>query len=76
MENIGGMMVRVYHSPPSQEKEVDEAFLKQIIEISQIRDLVAMRDSNYPDICWLGNTAKHKVSNTFFECFLYQKVEE
>lgn len=47
----------VLYKPPKQEEEVDEAFLKQLIDISRSWDLVLMGDFYYHKICWEDNSA-------------------
>ncbi|KAJ7410616.1 hypothetical protein BTVI_53109 [Pitangus sulphuratus] len=50
-----------------KEKEVDEAFYRQLEAASQSQALVPVGDFNQPDICWRSNTAMHKQSRRFLE---------
>ena len=73
--DVGG-----YYRPPDQEEEVDEAFHKQLEIAACSQALVLIGDFNYPDICWMTNTARHARSRQFLQCiednFLMQVVEE
>lgn len=60
-------LVGVYHRPLNQDKEADEAFYKQLVEISQLLAFVILRDFNLPDICWKYNTVERKQSRRFLE---------
>jgi len=51
--------VGVYYRPPDQEKEVGEAFYRQLKVASQPQALDRMGDFNHPDICWEDHTARH-----------------
>ncbi|CAM2100783.1 unnamed protein product [Caretta caretta] len=63
-----------------QGDEVDEAFFRQLTEVTRLQALVLMGDFNHPDICWESNTAVHRQSRKFFESvgdsFLLQVLEE
>ncbi|KAK4827211.1 hypothetical protein QYF61_015239 [Mycteria americana] len=63
-----------------QDEEADEAFYKQLAEVSQSLALVLMGDFNLPVVCWKYNTAERKQSRRFLECvedtFLTQLVSE
>jgi len=78
--NIGDIVVDVYYRSPDQEKEVDEAFYKQLEEALQSPALVLIRDFNHSDICWLRSMDSHTRSRQFLQCFddsfLTQVVEE
>lgn len=60
-------MVGVCFRLPDQE-EAAEAFFRQSEEISCSQAVALMGILNYPDICWMGNTAEHKQSRRFLEC--------
>ena len=47
----------VYYRPPDQEKEVDEAFYRQLKVALQSQALFLMEDFSYPVICWRRNAA-------------------
>ncbi|PKU46226.1 pre-mrna-processing factor 17 [Limosa lapponica baueri] len=73
-------VVGVYHRPPDQDGEVDEAFHNQVKVASQSQALLLVGDFNHPDVCWKGYTAKHLQSRRFLQCiddnFFTQLVEE
>ena len=73
-------MVGVCYKPPNQDEEVDEAFYKQLEEVTQLPVLVRMGYLNFLDICWKYNTALRNQSRRFLECvedsFLTQLVIE
>ncbi|GAB0199184.1 mitochondrial enolase superfamily member 1 [Grus japonensis] len=62
------------------DEEADEAFYKQLAEVSQSLAVVFMGDFNLPDVCWKYNTAEKKQSRRFLEHvednFLTQLVSE
>ncbi|CAM4677035.1 unnamed protein product [Caretta caretta] len=68
------------YRPPDQGDEVDEAFFRQLTEVTRSQALVLMGDFNHPDICWESNTAVHTQSRKFLESvgdnFLVQVLEE
>jgi len=70
----------VYYRPPDQEKEVDEAFYRQLQAASQSQALVLVGDFNHLDISWEDHTARHMHSRRFLQSiddnFLMQAVEE
>ena len=76
---MGDPAVGVYCSSPDQE-EVGEAFYKQLKVASRSWMMVLTGDFNYPDICWVSNSARHAQSKRFLERiednFLTQVVEE
>lgn len=76
----GNVMVGICDRPPDKEEEMDEALLKQLVEVSKSENIVLMEDFNYCDICWVENTALHRPSSKFVECvgesFLEQVVEK
>jgi len=78
--HTGDITVGVYYRPPDQEKEVDEAFYKQLKTASQSQALVLVGDFNHPDISWEDHTARHSQSRRFLQSindnFLMQVVEE
>lgn len=66
--NRAVIVVGVYHRLLNQDEEADEAFYKQLVEISQLLALVLLRDLNLPDICWKYNTVERKQPRRFLEC--------
>ena len=66
--NKADILVRVCYRQPNKDKEADEAFYKQLVEISQLLALVLLRDFNLPDICWKYNTVERKQPRRFLEC--------
>ncbi|CAM4545620.1 unnamed protein product [Lepidochelys olivacea] len=76
----GNVVVGVCNRPPDQEVEVDEAFFRQLAEVTRSQALVFMGDFSHPDICWESNTALHRQSRKFLENvgdnFLLQVLEE
>ncbi|PKU47176.1 rna-directed dna polymerase from mobile element jockey-like [Limosa lapponica baueri] len=78
--NKANIAVGVCYRPPNQSSEVDEAFCKQLGEISQSLTFVLVGDFNLPDMCWEYNTAERKQSRRFLEYvkdnFLTQLVSE
>jgi len=48
------VVVGVCYSPPDQ--KVNGAFFRQLEETSHLQVLVLMRDFNYSNIFWRGNT--------------------
>jgi len=74
---LGDIVVGVYYRPLNQDKEVDEAFFRQLIAASH---LVIVGDFNYPDICWKVYSAGHPQSRRLLQCvdhnFLMQMVDE
>ncbi|PKU37805.1 hypothetical protein llap_11889 [Limosa lapponica baueri] len=64
----GSYTVGVCYRPPNQSSEMDEAFYKQLGEISQPFATVLVGDFNLPDICWEYNTADREQSRRFLEC--------
>ncbi|GAB0208240.1 mitochondrial enolase superfamily member 1 [Grus japonensis] len=74
------ILLGVCYRPPNQDEEADEAFYKQLAEVSQSLALVLVGDFNLPDVCWKSNTAERKQSRRFLECvednFLTQLVSE
>jgi len=75
--HMGDVIVGVHYRPPDQEKEVEEAFYKQLKVASQA--LVLVGDFKYPDISWEDSTARHMQSRRFLQStddnFLMQVVE-
>ena len=53
--NKRDVIVRVCYRPPSQLKELDDAFLEQVATHSKGRDATVMGDFNYPDILYVGS---------------------
>ncbi|CAM5095768.1 unnamed protein product [Natator depressus] len=80
VSNKGDVVVGVCYRPPDQEDEVDEAFFRQLMEVTTLQALVLMGDFNHPDICWESNTAVHRQCRKFLENvgdnFLVQVLEE
>ena len=70
----------VCYRPPNLDEETDEAFYKQLAEVTQSPALVLVGDFNFPDISWKYNTAQRKQSRRFLESmedsFLTQLVRE
>lgn len=64
---MGDTVVGVCYRMPDQE-EAAEAFFRQLEETSCSQALALMGILNYPDICWMDNTAEHKQSRRFLEC--------
>jgi len=77
---MGDTVVDVYYMPPDQEKEVDEAFYRQLKAASQSQALVLMGDFNHPDMSWEDHTARHMQFRRFLQSidnnFLMQVVGE
>ncbi|CAM4580634.1 unnamed protein product [Caretta caretta] len=80
VSNKGDVVVGVYYKPLDQGDEVDEAFFRQLAEVTRLQALVLMGDFNHPDICWESNKAVHRQSRKFLENigdnFLVQVLEE
>ncbi|GAB0210334.1 hypothetical protein GRJ2_003499200 [Grus japonensis] len=80
MRGKADILLGVCYRPPNQDEEADEAFYKQLAEVSQSPALVLVGDFNLPDVCWKYNTAERKQSRRFLECvennFLTQLVSE
>jgi len=78
--HMGDTVVSVYHRPPDQEAEVDEAFCRQLKVASRSAALVLTGDFNHPDISWEDHTARHMQSRRFLQSiddnFLTQVVEQ
>ncbi|KAK4820464.1 hypothetical protein QYF61_027746, partial [Mycteria americana] len=78
--NKADILLGVCYRPPNQDEEADEAFYKQLGEVSQSLALVLVGDFNLADVCWKYNTAERKQSRRFLECvadnFLTQLVSE
>ena len=55
------ILLGVCYRPPSQDEEADEAFYKQLAEVSQPLVLVLVGDFNLPDVCWKCNIAGETV---------------
>uniref|UniRef100_A0A670IGU3 Reverse transcriptase domain-containing protein n=1 Tax=Podarcis muralis TaxID=64176 RepID=A0A670IGU3_PODMU len=79
-KNNRDLIVGVYYRSPSQTKDIDDAFLEQIAKHAKGREIVVMGDFNYPDICWMSNSAKSIRSNRFLtglaDNFIVQKAGE
>lgn len=58
--NTGDIVVDARCRTPNQEEEVVEAFLRQLEEASCLQADEDMGDFNHPNICWKGNTPRHK----------------
>ncbi|GAB0203667.1 hypothetical protein GRJ2_002832300 [Grus japonensis] len=76
----GDIIPRVYYWPPDQGDSMHEALYRQIGTASHSQALVLTGDFNHLDICWKGNTARHKQSRMLLECadgdFLLQVIKE
>ncbi|GAB0187578.1 hypothetical protein GRJ2_001223100 [Grus japonensis] len=59
--NKADILLGVCYRPPSQDEEADEAFYKQLAEVSQPLVLVLVGDFNLPDVCWKCNIAGETV---------------
>lgn len=57
-KNNSDLIVGVYYRSPSQTEDIDDAFLEQMAKHAKGREIVVMGDFNYPDICWMSNSAK------------------
>uniref|UniRef100_A0A670IE66 Reverse transcriptase domain-containing protein n=1 Tax=Podarcis muralis TaxID=64176 RepID=A0A670IE66_PODMU len=79
-KNNSDLIVGVYYRSPSQTEDIDDAFLEQMAKHAKGREIVVMGDFNYPDICWMSNSAKSIRSNRFLTAladnFIVQKVGE
>uniref|UniRef100_A0A670I6Y3 Reverse transcriptase domain-containing protein n=1 Tax=Podarcis muralis TaxID=64176 RepID=A0A670I6Y3_PODMU len=79
-KNNSDLIVGVYYRSPSQTEGIDDAFLEQMAKHAKGREIVVMGDFNYPDICWMSNSAKSIRSNRFLTAladnFIVQKVGE
>ncbi|KAF4804342.1 hypothetical protein TURU_008643 [Turdus rufiventris] len=62
-----GIMVGVCYRPPNQDKQADEAFYKQLTEISLSPALVLVGSFNLPNVCWKCKTSERKQSRRFLE---------
>ena len=51
------IIVGVCYRPPNQDEEVDKTLYRQLGEVSRFLPLVLTGDFNFPDICWIYNTA-------------------
>ena len=78
--NKTDIIVGVCYRSPNQNEEVDKTLYKQLVEVSRSLPLVLVQDFNFPDICWIYNTADREQSRRFLECvgdnFLTQLVRE
>lgn len=52
---------------PDQE-EAAETFFRQLEETSHSQAVALTGILNYPDTCWMGNTAEHEQSRRFLNC--------
>ena len=72
--------VGVCYRPPNQDEEVDKILCRQLGEVSRSLPLIPGGDFNFPDSCWIYNTADREQSRRFLECvgdnFLTQLVRE
>jgi len=59
--------VSVYYRSPDQEKEIGEAFYRQLKVASQSQALILMGDFNHPDISWEDHTTRHMQSKRFLQ---------
>ena len=46
-----------WYRPPNQDEQVDKTLYRQLGEVSRSLPLVLMGYFNFPDICWIYNTA-------------------
>ena len=51
------IIVGVCYRPPNQDEVVDKTHYRQLGEVSRSLHLVLVGDFNFPDICWIYNTA-------------------
>lgn len=63
--NASNIVVSVYFHLPSQEENVDNAFQKQIANLSKKHKVIVDADFNYPNICQVINSIKHGSSRKF-----------
>ena len=52
----------VCYRPPNQDEEVDNTLHRHLGEVSRSLPLVLLGDFNFPDICWIYNTADREES--------------
>jgi len=78
--NKTDIIVEVCYRPPNQDEEVDKTLYRQLGEVSRSLPLIPGGDFNFPDSCWIYNTADREQSRRFLECvgdnFLTQLVKE
>ena len=55
--NKTDIIMGVCYRPSSQDEEVDKTLYRQLGEVSRFLPLVLTGDFNFPDICWIYNTA-------------------
>ena len=60
--NTNDVIMGVYYRPSNQDEEVDKTLYRQLGEVSRSLPLVLMGDFNFPDICWIYNTADREES--------------
>lgn len=53
-KNHEGVVLGFHHIPPNQEEEVNEAFWKQLKNVSLLQSLMLTGYTNKPDTCWEG----------------------
>jgi len=74
------MIMGVCYRPAKRDEEVDKTLPRQLGEVSRSLPLVPVRDFNFPDTCWIYNTAVRQQFQRFVECvgdkFLTQLVKE
>ena len=62
------IIMEVCYRPLNQDEEVDKILYRQLGEVSRSLPLVLVWDFNFPDICWIYNTADREQSQRFLEC--------
>ena len=60
--NKTDIIMGICYRPPNQDEEVDKTLDRQLSEVSRSLPLVLVRDFNFPDICWIYNTADREQS--------------
>ena len=65
--NKTDIIMGVCYRPPIQDQEVDKTLYRQLGEVSRSLPLVLVGDFNFPDICWIYNTANREQSQRFLE---------
>ena len=58
----------VCYRPPNQDEEVDKIIYRQLGEVLRSLPPVLVEDFNFPDICWIYDTADREQSRRFLEC--------
>lgn len=56
----GNIVVGICYGPPGEEDKIDEDFSRQVEEVSLFQALAFIGYTDWPEICWAGNTVGHK----------------